>query len=562
MVGLTQTSRAAGRSTGARPGPLPVHRGVLRPPHYAADAPVALHRYLQSDFVPRFLHDLNTGRLSQPDARAWQEADRFGRYRDLVTLRQPVHRTFYLVSCEASCDQFGYPALDPQRIVSAGFVVRRGASAKGGIVERWLVEDGVVRGWQPVESGDHDPDVYRRLCANGVLSARHPAPAYRGEETYPLHTTLVRDAQGRNHTILYGYLPLGGSHQLDMGTDAASPFDSGEQQTLRGELHWPFGETGRRAWTHDTAWQVRAGRPRGSFALLLQQLVGRYHVGELDHPDNVPLERLLARLYFYDARGLNGDDRAVLEAGGETPALRAARADSLWDYLQAGFAADPNPLISWLAERERAGDLTHDSPPALPARGHSSGQLNHDLFFAESDATDLRLILADRLGSTLRERVESLPVPRYQQRETDVYFVKAFMRVRDQAGKERLVWGDDGPAFRVAAPFDPEASRPSLIQMPDLGDLRRGMAKGASFLMPPGMMSKLGAMKPDAGASPDMVKEGDGNPLGIGWLCSFSLPVLMICAMFLLSIMIALLNFVFWWIPWVRICLPFPKLKE
>lgn len=560
MVASTNTTAPTGSSTDKRLASK--HRGVLRPPHYAADEAVALHRYLQSDFVPRFLHDLNTGRLSQPQERAWQHTDRFGRFRDLLTLRLPVHRTFYLVSCEASCDQFGYPALDPQRIASAGFVVRRRASNKGHAPERWLIEDGVARGWQPVEGGDHDPDVYRRLCANGVLSARHPAPAYRGEETCPLHAALVRDAAGRTHTVLYGYLPLGGSHQLDIGSGTGSPFDTADEHTLRSELHWPFGETGRRAWTHDTGWQVRAGRPRSSFALLLEQLVGRYHVGESGHPENAPFEQLLTTLYFYDGAGVRGDDLAALETGRDTAALRAARAYSLWDYLQAGFAVDPSPLLAWLAERERTGGLTQATLPPLPARGGSSGDMGYELYLTEADAADLRMLLADRLGSTLRERVGSLPVPRFQQRATDVYFVKAFMRVRDEAGKEHLVWGKDGSDFRVAAPFDPEASRPSLIQMPDLGDLRRGMAKGASFLMPPAMMSKLGALKPDAGASPDMVQEGDGNPLGIGWLCSFSLPVLMICAMFLLSIMIALLNFVFWWIPWVRICLPFPKLKE
>ncbi len=33
-------------------------------------------------------------------------------------------------------------------------------------------------------------------------------------------------------------------------------------------------------------------------------------------------------------------------------------------------------------------------------------------------------------------------------------------------------------------------------------------------------------------------------------------------AMILLMIMISLLNIIFWWLPWVRICLPFPSLKR
>lgn len=59
------------------------------------------------------------------------------------------------------------------------------------------------------------------------------------------------------------------------------------------------------------------------------------------------------------------------------------------------------------------------------------------------------------------------------------------------------------------------------------------------------------------GASEDVV--GKGPKLGIQWICSFSLPVITLVAMILLMIMISLLNIVFFWLPWVRICLPFPK---
>ena len=62
------------------------------------------------------------------------------------------------------------------------------------------------------------------------------------------------------------------------------------------------------------------------------------------------------------------------------------------------------------------------------------------------------------------------------------------------------------------------------------------------------------------GASEDVV--GEGPKLGIQWICSFSLPVITLVAMILLMIMISLLNIVFFWLPWVRICLPFPKIEK
>jgi hypothetical protein len=37
--------------------------------------------------------------------------------------------------------------------------------------------------------------------------------------------------------------------------------------------------------------------------------------------------------------------------------------------------------------------------------------------------------------------------------------------------------------------------------------------------------------------------------------------VVTLVAMILLMIIVTLLNIVFFWLPWVRICLPFPKIK-
>jgi len=48
----------------------------------------------------------------------------------------------------------------------------------------------------------------------------------------------------------------------------------------------------------------------------------------------------------------------------------------------------------------------------------------------------------------------------------------------------------------------------------------------------------------------------DGESLDVGLLCSFSIPVITICALIVLMIFISLLNIVFWWMPFLRICFP------
>jgi hypothetical protein len=39
-------------------------------------------------------------------------------------------------------------------------------------------------------------------------------------------------------------------------------------------------------------------------------------------------------------------------------------------------------------------------------------------------------------------------------------------------------------------------------------------------------------------------------------MCSFSIPIISICALIVLSIFIGLLNIVFWWMPFLKICFP------
>jgi hypothetical protein len=47
-----------------------------------------------------------------------------------------------------------------------------------------------------------------------------------------------------------------------------------------------------------------------------------------------------------------------------------------------------------------------------------------------------------------------------------------------------------------------------------------------------------------------------GDEFDIGLLCSFSMPIITIAALMALMIIIGLLNIVFWWAPFLKICIP------
>ena len=46
--------------------------------------------------------------------------------------------------------------------------------------------------------------------------------------------------------------------------------------------------------------------------------------------------------------------------------------------------------------------------------------------------------------------------------------------------------------------------------------------------------------------------------LSLNWICGFSIPLITICAFFVLNIFLILLNIVFFWLPFIKICIPFP----
>ena len=48
----------------------------------------------------------------------------------------------------------------------------------------------------------------------------------------------------------------------------------------------------------------------------------------------------------------------------------------------------------------------------------------------------------------------------------------------------------------------------------------------------------------------------EGESLDLGLICSFSIPIITICALIVLMIFINLLNIVFWWMPLLKICFP------
>jgi hypothetical protein len=551
----------------------PVHAVRIKAPFYQrglSGENCGLHRYLDPDFINRFKLDVEQRRFDQTQFVNWQNDERHSRHGREPVLRLPLHRAFHVVGGEVVCDRLGLPALDPRKITSAGFVIRKIA---GGREQAWMIEDGEALGWQNAPAQLRDPDVHRRLCANGVVHKRAERPTYSGEETHPLHVLKAADAAGKTHTLLYGYLPLGGFHYH---RDPAQALDVDSQQAVatavQESLPWPFGF--RRPL--DQSWQpaysrpIDRGRPSKAMFELLRVLTNRYHLGEQNIADNAALERHAAQLELYDLDHLPASLRDQIHDDGTRGAFLPHARGTLIDYLKACFdrGAD-NPLVRWIVLQEKridaAGGLAALSQLERLPSSSGNGTLELSLLITQSDAQEIRALLGQRLREQTLAKVREIPLPKFTQGAGDLYQIAIFVRSLNDEGKEQIQWADARARsipFRVAAPFDPEASRPALIQMPTLADLKRGLAKGVSILTPGDTFDLMNSLKLGKGATPDAVPDEEPGPgLGLQWICSFSLPVITLVAMILLMIMIVMLNLVFFWLPFVRICLPFPKMK-
>jgi hypothetical protein len=530
------------------------HEVSVGAPFYAlAPRTVAIHRYYDPGFVALFQADVAA--LAPGDAHllGWQQQDRMGSDQGhLLKLRRPVHRSFHVVAWEAACKVpgavEGLPAIAPEKIVSAGFVLRAGDPlAPLG----FQIVQGKAQGWASVDP-TADPDAVRQVKALALLPRNTPSsPGYTGEETFPLHPLSVRSG-GRPHTLLYGYLPIGGGDYLP---PAASVATTG---ATTDDLPWPFGLLGRSNgpppnYVFDQ--QIVAGQIQPSFAAVLRVLLGRYQLVDpaaWSVAANAPLIAALGNLTFYGDPPTPHSGQALRDWAAADAVSGVTLASVLRDWANGdGVTAAQTLLTSLLQAAPTA------SVPLPDAGGLSTTTRN--LLVPEATATLLRDRLAARQTLAVTTLAGDMPMPKLISGPSGRYFVVPFVRTLCPNGCERINWGAPSEAFAVAAMFDPEASRPTLIEMPDLADAKKGLANGAAFNLPPALADLVnGLASPDAAQGVLKGSQPSGG-LGIRFICSFSLPAISICAMIMLSITLSLLNIFLGWMAWVKICLPVPS---
>jgi len=513
------------------------HPVVLGAPRHLAPgpAPLLLQRE-DEDFVAAVVQDLAAAeghaRLLATRAQARAAA---GTQR--LKLFQPMQRRFHLALVEAWCDVPGRPRIDPARVAAAGLVVRR---LRNGKAEGWMRAQGRVRGWLPVErlGGEGaDPAPATRLATRdtGVaridralrqLRAAEDASVLE-EDIVPMFAAPPDVCARTGQTVYYGVVPTTSSERAETGQDVAAlfaGFDAGSAaflghlvQPLRGlysALPSPPSSDRRfgSGWYTALKDSAQDSAPR-RFLDLLQQLAGEF------------------------------------DAFGQDPAsreLRAQLAAIRLDYLVRPGETSPRgtDAASFL---EAAAHVLLDEQP---------GQVEMPVSWPALGSAQARRLREALHGAMLaRFRQVSGRPGRFDDPGAE-YEVRAFLRLKSDCGcPERTVWSEPTERF-VIAPWYEGAGDPVRIDLPNLKDRQqlKALKPNVAFALPADLQNLLAG-------DPSRLLDGEkgGGGFTVGWICSFSIPVITFCAFIVLNIFLSLFDLFFRWMMFIKICIPYPK---
>jgi hypothetical protein len=474
------------------------------------------------DFIPAVLEELHTeqGRAAAASTIATGAAG--------ATLRlfQPVHRTFNVAVLEVSCDTFGEPRLDPTKIESAGLVVRRipSGDATDGLLEGWMQAGAKFRGWVRFGTGedmDADPDPAKR---RKKLKTGHPeidrllrAQSGNGgpplaESATPLFVAPPEVCAAAGRTYLYGLVGVSSSDV----SEAPGP---------------PLAYTNTQASALVPSF-LQAGGPRTPHRA--GQVVAPAHATESAMRAFVDeLGFLAASLRLFDADVPN-PLRAVLQ--GLSVETQTDVFEDAYDVLRrAGLV-----LV------ERRTDVTVRMPLRWPSISTAVANAVRDALKASAET---RLA-----GLTPRQGRFASPSRQYR--------LRAFVRVRrDDDCPPDLWWSEPSEAFTIAPWYETGDAPPVQVTLPNptIANLKK-LKPTVAFVSEESLFQKMKTTSLN-----DLLdgKAGEGGPtLGLRWICAFNIPIITLCALIVLGIFLSLMNFIFFWLPFVFICLPFPRIAE
>jgi hypothetical protein len=447
----------------------------------------------------------------------------------VLELFQPVHRTWHLALLEIACDAPGRPRLDPRRIESAGLVVRR--IGPDGALEGWRRAGRKLRGWLSFGQGEErlDPDPKKRRPAR---SSGHPEIDRRlmllgggeplEESVSPLFTAPPEVCKAAGRTLLYGLVPVTSAERSEVPATLAGSKEKAFTAAALTQIPFLLQSASENVYS----WN------RNSCVLTPDSKAGVNDLTkDLDH-----LSKTLAHLHIQ----LDAFD------GGEA----GRRVLALLDEIPLRFGGTFRP----------AGKVLAEAAEVLLFRSPGAGEVRMpDAWPAIPES--LRARLAEAVVAAMRERLKALTAGEGRfDAPGGRYVLEAFARVKSHHPHcpAKLVWTEQpSQPFRIVPWYEAGALPPVQVVLPDVTDrgALRKLKPNVAFVLPKGLKDVI-----EGSDLEGLLKGNKGGPgLGLGWICGFSIPIITLCAFFVLNIFLKLLDFVFFWMAFIKICIPFPK---
>ncbi|MGG6297039.1 hypothetical protein ACQ4M4_21810 [Leptolyngbya sp. AN02str] len=561
--------------------------------------PTLLQR-TEQDFLEVLFQELQGASLAAIHSSQAQRRDE----NQILQLYQPVHQVFHLVLLEAVCDPYDrpelQPRLDPKKIESAGLVIRRFAQPVPSIPRPlelrsirktttsptpvttntllgWrqadTVEAGaILKGWVPftdpyfegeaaAQSGpvnckypqirdwNLDPIPQRRClptAGNAEIDRQRYALGLSSEsfsETYsPLFVAppAVCDALGK--TILYGLVPLSSSEVSEIKLSQENP------RELMGSYQPDFVR-------EQMPMYLKAGSiqalPLAGRALQPTDADTVFPPGDA----NASSEQRNLRVFVTMLRQLQ--IQLGVFADDATLSSHAKELFDLLEQISLPIEEDPNS-----GRFPTAGRFLKAAASILVNRQVAPEQAPVRMpYHWPAISSDLEAKLVAAAKAILDQQLQVI-VPR-QGRFADpdaLYQLRAFMRVqRPDPCPPQLVWSRPSEPFKILSWYENGPLPPVQVQLPNVSrESVKKLKPNVTFAVPGELFSLLQANKPS-----DLL-DGNGKAVeasgaALDWICGFNIPIITLCAFILLTIVLQLLNIIFWWLPYVYICIPFPK---
>lgn len=441
-----------------------------------------------------------------------------------IKLYQPVHNRFYLVATSLNCR---IPGLPEQRVEAA-------AEEKVSFVIRRLI-DGKEYGWLR----DQNQGAWQSLTSELSVADE--------EERIGLFPVAFQ-MEGHTRRLYAGLIPVASREVYESGAMQFAPRPTADELSTD-----PLGDP-----------RIAEFRSR--------TLVGLQSLADL--PDDVSdnqAQEILAFALLDLAEFLQSWLQNVWHALDNSDTELSSTEDTLYKELTAepGFDA----TTSWRdllidIHKHRRALLTRDFNDlgiTLMLSGLSASDIkrtaSRQVTPVHPEANPKLYVLVKAalpsIGSTVSLNSAGASATTEENPEASYVIRCVYERPRCKGFVAPIVSRPSRP-FQLASFFDPDAPiRPVHIRMPIDTSLKglRKFPKGVSFELSKQLRRQIERAQ-SVGLDGLLEGKSGSSSVNLGMICSFSIPIITICALILLMIIVQLLNIIFWWLPFFRICLP------